>query len=275
MQNLLKILLRYGNFLVFILLEVAAFLLFSYNNTYPRSSILSTSNQVIAWQNEKLSEIKSYFNLKEQNEILAIDNTYLRSQLSQIQQSIDDSIMRETMRLSNYTAPAYLPAKVVQITTRNINNFITINVGKRDGIHKGQGVINDEGVVGIVQTVGPKYSVVMPIINTHTNVSCRFTKNDYIATLQWDGDDYRFATLTDVASHLVVNKGDTIVTSGLSPIFPEGIPVGIVENSTLEEGASYYTISVRLSTNFKRIKYVEVVCNEDQLELEELTNGMD
>lgn len=275
MQNLLKILLRYGNFLVFILLEVAAFLLFSYNNAYPRSSILSTSNQVIAWQNEKLSEIKSYFNLKEQNEILAIDNTYLRSQLSQIQQSIDDSIMRETMRLSNYTAPSYLPAKVVQITTRNINNFITINVGKRDSIHKGQGVINDEGIVGIVQTVGPKYSVVMPIINTHTNVSCRFTKNDYIATLQWDGDDYRFATLTDVASHLVVNKGDTIVTSGLSPIFPEGIPVGIVENSTLEEGASYYTISVRLSTNFKRIKYVEVVCNEDQLELEELTNGMD
>lgn len=275
MQNLLKILLRYGNFLVFILLEVAAFLLFSYNNTYPRSSILSTSNQVIAWQNEKLSEIKSYFNLKEQNEILAIDNTYLRSQLSQIQQSIDDSIMRETMHLSNYTAPSYLPAKVVQITTRNINNFITINVGKRDSIHKGQGVINDEGIVGIVQTVGPKYSVVMPIINTHTNVSCRFTKNDYIATLQWDGDDYRFATLTDVASHLVVNKGDTIVTSGLSPIFPEGIPVGIVENSTLEEGASYYTISVRLNTNFKRIKYVEVVCNEDQLELEELTNGMD
>ncbi len=275
MQNLLKILLRYGNFLVFILLEVAAFLLISYNNAYPRSSILSTANQVIAWQNKQISEIKSYFSLKEQNEILALENTDLRSQLSQIQQSIDDSVMRETMKLSNYTAPTYLPAKVVQITTRNINNFLTINVGKRDSIHKGQGVINDEGVVGIVQTVGKKYSVVMPIINTHTNVSCRFTKNDYIATLQWDGDDYRFASLIDVASHLVVNKGDTIVTSGLSPIFPEGIPVGIVENSTLEEGASYHTIRVRLSTNFKRLKYVEVVCNEDQLELDNLTNDMD
>ena len=275
MQNLLKILLRYGNFLVFILLEVAAFLLISYNNAYPRSSILSTANQVIAWQNKQISEIKNYFSLKEQNEILALENTDLRSQLSQIQQSIDDSVMRETMKLSNYTAPTYLPAKVVQITTRNINNFLTINVGKRDSIHKGQGVINDEGVVGIVQTVGKKYSVVMPIINTHTNVSCRFTKNDYIATLQWDGDDYRFASLIDVASHLVVNKGDTIVTSGLSPIFPEGIPVGIVENSTLEEGASYHTIRVRLSTNFKRLKYVEVVCNEDQLELDNLINDMD
>lgn len=115
----------------------------------------------------------------------------------------------------------------------------------------------------------------MPIINTHAIISCRFAKNNYIATLQWDGDDYRFATLIDVSSHLVVNKGDTIVTSGLSPIFPEGIPVGIVENSTLKEGASYHTISVRLSTNFKRLKYVEVVYNKDQLELEELINGMD
>ena len=275
MQNLLKILLRYGNFLVFILLEVAAFLLIFHNNAYPRSSVLSTANQIIAWQNEQLSEIISYFSLKEQNEVLATENAYLRNQLSHLQQWNDDSLMRETMRLSNYNSPTFLPAKVVQITTQQKNNFLTINVGQRDSIRKGQGVINNEGIVGVVKTVGKKYSVVMPIINTHAIVSCRFAKNNYIATLQWDGDDYRFATLIDVSSHLVVNKGDTIVTSGLSPIFPEGIPVGIVENSTLKEGASYHTISVRLSTNFKRLKYVEVVYNKDQLELEELTNGMD
>lgn len=275
MQNLLKILLRYGNFLVFIFLEVAAFLLIFRNNVYPRSSILSTANQIIAWQNEQLSEIKSYFILKEQNEVLATENANLRSQLSHLQQCVDDSLMRETMRMSNFHAPTYLPAKVVQMTTQKNNNFFTINVGKRENIHKGQGVINDEGVVGIIQTVGKKYSVVMPIINTHANISCRFTKNDYIANLQWDGMDYRFASLTEVTSHLVVNKGDTIVTSGLSPIFPAGIPVGVVENSVLQEGASYYTITVRLNTNFKRLKYVEVIYNENQTELEELTNGMD
>ena len=74
---------------------------------------------------------------------------------------------------------------------------------------------------------------------------------------------------------MVVNTGDTIVTSGLSPVFPEGIPVGIVENSILKEGDSYYTIRVRLNTNFKRLKYVEVVQNAAQDELEELENGMD
>ena len=130
-------------------------------------------------------------------------------------------------------------------------------------------------MVGIVRTVGRNYSVVMPIINTHTNLSCRFAKNDYIGTLIWDGKNSRFAMLTDVAAHMVVNQGDTIVTSGLSPVFPEGIPVGTVENSVLKEGDSYHTIRVRLHTDFKRLKYVEVIQNKHQNELEELNHGLD
>ena len=81
MQNLLKILLRYSNFLVFIALEVAAFLLLSYNNAYPRSSFLSTANNVVAWQNEQITEIKSYFHLRSVNEQLAAENAALRNQI--------------------------------------------------------------------------------------------------------------------------------------------------------------------------------------------------
>ena len=263
MQNLLKILLRYSNFLVFIALEVAAFLLIIFNNPYPRSGVLSTANDVVAWQNEQVSEVSGYFSLRTQNEQLAAENAELRNQISSIKsEQIGEPI-------------SYLPAKVVQMTTDELHNYLTINRGSKDGIVRGQGVRNADGVVGIVRTVGRNYSVVLPIINTHTNLSCRFAKNDYIGTLQWDGKDNRFAQLADVAAHMVVNTGDTIVTSGLSPVFPEGIPVGIVENSTLKEGDSYYTIRVRLYTNFKRLKYVEVVQNAAQKEMEELKHGLD
>ena len=168
-----------------------------------------------------------------------------------------------------------MSAKVVQMTTDELHNYLTINRGSKDGIVRGLGVRNSDGAVGIIRTVGPNYSIVMPLINTQTRLSCRFTKNDYIGTLQWDGKDSRFAQLADVAAHMVVNPGDTIVTSGLSPVFPEGIPVGIVENSVLKEGDSYHTICVRLHTNFKRLKYVEVVQNKHQQELEELTHGLE
>ncbi len=263
MQNLLKILLRYSNFLVFIALEVAAFMLISYNSAYPRSSILSTANNFVAWQHAQVSAVGEYFSLRSQNEQLAAENTALRNQISSMESA------------ANRTAIHYESAKVVQMTTDQLHNYLTINRGEKDAIRSKQGVRNEDGVVGIVRTVGRNYSVVMPIINTQANLSCRFAKNGYVGTLIWDGKDCRFAQLADVSTHMVVNPGDTIVTSGLSPVFPVGIPVGIVENSTLKEGASYYTIRVRLHTNFKRLKYVEVVQNADQNELEELTNGMD
>jgi len=263
MQNLLKILLRYSNFLVFIALEVAAFMLISLNNAYPRSSILSTANNVVAWQHEMVSNINSYFSLRSQNELLAEENAALRNQIC----AMDSSANSEAMH--------YMTAKVVQMTTDQLHNYLTINRGSKDGVQRGQGVRNSDGVVGIVRTVGRNYSVVLPVINTRSNLSCRFAKNDYIGTLQWDGKDSRFAQLADVAAHMVVNPGDTIVTSGLSPVFPEGIPVGIVENSQLKEGDSYHTIRVRLHTNFKRLKYVEVVQNAHLTEIEELQDGLE
>ncbi len=259
MQNLLKILLRYSNFLVFIALEVAAFLLIGLHNAAPRSSMLSTANSFVAWQHEQLNEINGYFSLRSQNEQLAAENAELRNALC----------------LRDSSDWHYEAAKVVQMTTNELHNYLTIDRGSKDGIVRGQGVRNSDGVVGIIRTVGPNYSVVLPIINTHTNLSCRFSKNDYIGTLQWDGKDSRFALLADVAAHMVVNEGDTIVTSGLSPVFPEGIPVGIVENSTLKAGDSYHTIRIRLNTNFKRLKYVEIVQNAHQQELEDLQHGLD
>lgn len=263
MQTLIKILLRYSNFLVFIALEVAAFMLVFQNNAAPRSSMLSTANSVIAWQNEQVSAVCAYFSLRAQNEQLAAENVALRNQLAAI-----DSLRPEG-------AIRYATAKVVQMTTDQLHNYLTIDKGSKDGIVRGQGVRNSDGVVGIIRTVGPHYSVVLPIIHTQTQISCRFTKNDYIGILQWNGEDNRFASLTDVGAHMMVNPGDTIVTSGLSPVFPEGIPVGIVENSYLKQGDSYHTIKIRLNTNFKRLKYVEVVQNAHQAQMEELMHGLD
>lgn len=263
MQNLLKILLRYSNFLVFIALEVAAFLLINMNNAYPRSSLLSTANDFVAWQHAQISEITGYFSLRSQNEQLSAENAALLNQIYSM-----DSARNEIVFHCNH-------AKVVQMTTDRLHNYLTINRGSKDGLQRGQGIINEEGVVGIVKTVGRNYSVVIPLISTYTNLSCRFAKNDYICALKWDGKDNRFGQLTEVSAHMVVNPGDTIVTSGLTPVFQEGIPIGIVESSILKEGDSYHTIRVRLSTNFKRLKFVIIIQNPHQTELEELENGLD
>ena len=280
MQTLLKFILRYGNFLLFILLEVAAFMLVGWSNAYPRSSVLSTANRFVAWQYEVVSEVTGYFGLKGVNERLAAENAALRSQLENSGLWEESDADTTKILSTNYKSPfkgdlegpriIYREGKVVQMTMNGMRNYLTVNRGEVDSVYEGMGVRNEEGVVGIVATVGKHYAVVLPIINIETHLSCRFLKNDYIGTLQWDGRDTRFAELADVATHLEVNIGDTIVTSGLSTSFPAGIPVGVVEDCRLEEGASYYTVRVRLATDFRRLRYIEVIDNEDMEEIQGL-----
>lgn len=274
MHNLFKFISRYSNFLVFILLEVVAFLLIVRNSQYPQSSVLSSANRIVAWSYGVVNDVTGYFGLRRQNAELAKENVVLRNRLNELENMAENIEMDSLYRFAQYDL-RYIPAKVVQITIGQQHNYMTINRGARDSVHIGMGVRNQEGVVGIVRTVGAKYSVVQPVINTRTNLSCRFAKNDYIGTLEWDGRDPRFAQLTDVATHIQVNRGDTIVTSGLSPIFPSDIPVGIVEDAELPEGESYYRITVRLSTNFRRLKYVEVIENDDRVEIDSLGYGLD
>ena len=280
MQTLLKFILRYGNFLLFILLEVAAFMLVGWSNAYPRSSVLSTANRFVAWQYEVVSEVTGYFGLKGVNERLAAENAALRSQLENSGQWEESDADTTKILSTNYKSPfkgdlegpriIYREGKVVQMTMNGMRNYLTVNRGEEDSVYEGMGVRNEEGAVGIVATVGKHYAVVLPIINIETHLSCRFLKNDYIGTLQWDGRDTRFAELADVATHLEVNIGDTIVTSGLSTSFPAGIPVGVVEDCRLDEGASYYTVRVRLATDFRRLRYIEMIDNEDMEEIQGL-----
>lgn len=254
MENLLKFIRKYSNFLIFLVLEVVAFLLIGNFNSYPQSKMLSTSNAFLAWQDECISNVRDYFTLHSDNLRLIEENARLRSALQ-----IADSIEFRTID------SMYIPAKVIRLTTGTLRNYLTINKGASDGIKEGMGVCDDQGAVGIVCTVNKHYSVVIPIIHVDANLSCRFLKNDYLAILRWPGGNPDYASLQDVASHIPVCVSDTLVTSGLTAHFPEGVPVGIVDHVSLQQGDSYYTISVKLNTDFRKIKYVKVINNKQDI----------
>ena len=185
MQSLLKFILRYGHFLLFILLEVAAFLLVVWSNAYPRSSALSTANRLVAWQYETVSEVTGYFGLKGVNERLAAENAALRSRLENsgqlpgcagvcmpINRCVPACYLAQDSAVSMMRGQVvYREGKVVQLTMNGMRNYLTINRGEEDGVYEGMGVRNEEGAVGIVATVGKHYSVVLPLINIETSLS--------------------------------------------------------------------------------------------------------
>ncbi len=274
MQSLLKFIQKYSNFLIFIILEVVAFLLLTSYNEYPKSSVLSTSNAIVAFSYKVADNVTSYFRLRSVNEQLQAENAELRSQLAEFQNLAEDSVEENAYHYAHLDYGC-IPAKVIQLSTNKQHNFLTINKGRRDSLYQGMGVRNSEGVVGIVTNVSERFAVVIPIINTNSRISAKFLKNGYYGTVEWDGFDYRYAKLTDVASHLSVAVGDTIVTSGLSPVFPENIPLAIVESAVLHEGDSYYTIKVRLQTDFRKLNYVQLIDNHAFTEEKSLSGHAD
>ncbi|MCL1867838.1 MAG: rod shape-determining protein MreC [Paludibacter sp.] len=263
MKNLIKFLIKYSYILLFIALEVVAFVLISNNKSYQRSVILSSSNAVAANMYALSNNVVEFFNLRTANNNLSEENTELKNKIIELQNLLA-SRQHEQADSLRYNIPPemqyrFIQAKVIGSTTNKVINYITLNKGETNGVRPDMGVVSDRGVVGIVKTVSEHFSIVIPLLNPRFQLSCKFENNNYVGSLQWHGEDYRFSNLVDIARHVEIHKNDTIVTSGLTRSFPAGIPVGTIEEFHINESDPYYTIKVRLMVDFRTLTHVSIV----------------
>ena len=274
MRNLIDFLIRYSNFLIFMILEVVAFILIGTTHEYQQSSVWSSTNRIIAGTNRIRSSINGYFHLREDNTLLSEENALLKSQLMELQNKIEPTVERDSQYIYTHLDWEYIPAKVIDITTHKQHNYLTLNKGSRDGIKKDMGVVCAEGLVGIVSAVAEKYSLVVPIIHTNISISTRLKSCGQIGGTQWDGRDYQYVHLTEIARHISINTNDTVVTSGLTSVFPEGILIGVIDDIELNPGDNYHSATIQLSTNYRALKYVQVLRNRNK-EQDHSYHGMD
>lgn len=278
LKNLIHFLIKYSPLFVFIALEAVAVILISNNKGYQRSIFLTSTNAVAGWVLEKNNKIVEFFKLKEANQNLANENTDLLNRITELENrvaSITDSVYISDWKYVPVPPEKqykYISAKVIRNTTHFTQNYITLNKGADLGIRPDMGVISTNGVVGIVETVSPKFSKVIPILNPLSMISAKFKDSNYYGPLVWDGKDYRYAKLNDIARHVKFSLGDTLVTSGLVKTFPEGIVIGTIDNFTIEESDAYYNIYVKLGVDFRTLTHVKVIDYQNYDEQKELEN---
>lgn len=280
MRNLWQFLVKYSNLLLFLLLEVVALFFVFSKGGLPHSAWVSSANRVTGSFYQAWDNVTTYFFLRSENERLVRENVELQNRITRLENQLEGQLetgLPDTVPAYVYAEKDlhYIPAKVINFSTSSQRNYLTLNKGARDGVEEDMGVVDQDGVVGIVRAVSDRFSVVIPVINNAFSVSCRFLSNDKLGPLHWDGVDYRYAQLEDIARHVEVHEGDTLVTSGLSDAFPEGIRVGIVEEAELGESDAYYHIKVRLAADFHRLGYVQIIQNKalvEQRQLEEWGN---
>jgi len=238
-------------------------------NGYQGSSLLNSSNEVSSKIYELQTNVKEYLLLKDENERLARMNTYLinRIKLGYAAVPLKTYIKNDTLYKQEYE---FMSGKVINNTINKRSNYLTLNIGSSQGISHDMAIITSDGIVGIVKDVSENFSSAMSILHKDVRVNCQLKKDGTFGPLIWDGADYRFSNLTDIPTHAKIKKGDTVITSSLSGIFPEGILVGFVESFEQKANESFYTVKVRLSADFKKINHVSVIKNNYKTERDSL-----
>ena len=280
MRNLLNFFLKYNYWFLFILLEVISFaLLFRFNN-YQGSAFFTSSNQMAGMVYEAANNVTGYFHLKSINDDLVQKNVELELQMERLRSALmeltADSTGLEKMKSDALKGYDIYRADVINNSLTHVDNYITIDKGENDGIRPEMGVINGNGVVGIVYQTSANYSVVIPILNSKSSISCKIKRSDYFGFLKWDGGASEYATVKDMPRHSLFSLGDTIVTSGHSAVFPGGIPIGTVEDMSDSHDGLSYLLKVKLFTDFGRLNDVRVIAQkgqEEQIELEQKVKG--
>lgn len=257
MHNLLEFLQRHSHWLLFVVLEVVSLVLLFQHNSYQNSVWFSSANYVAGTVYQYSSAVKSLFHLKEVNSDLALRNYYLERQVTQLRRLYADQTKhisdREKQELDSLSQYQLIPAKVINNELDSPDNLMTIDRGTSDGIETGMGVACGQGIVGVVYLTSSHYSVIIPILNSHSSrISCAIRGQGYFGVLRWEGGDARYAYLENIPRHARFKRGDWVETNGYSSIFPAGVLVGRVEKAFNSSDGLSYRLKIRLFDRFRQ-----------------------
>ncbi|MGB3871027.1 MAG: rod shape-determining protein MreC [Flavobacteriales bacterium] len=257
MRDLFRFLFRQRNNLLFLALMAVSISLLVNGNMHQRAQAISSSNavvgQIYTWRNE----VTEFADLRAVNRQLAQALAEERNKLHSVPGHADSAqVVYDSTQAQYYR---FITAQVINSTTHKERNYITLGSGSLAGIAPDMGVIGVNGLVGIVRDVSPHFALVTSVLGNEFRTSVQLKRTGHFGLLSWDTDDPRTASMVDVANHVPLEVGDTIVTRGNDGIFPPGVPVGIVMEVNDDPGSNFHDIRVHLSEDLTRTAYVHVV----------------
>lgn len=275
MRELFSFFIRNSKWLVFATYIILGCMMLFTSNPYQQHVYLTSAGAVTSAVYDVTGSVTSYFNLRANNEDLNRRNATLQLEVislrEQMQRLLEEKAADDTVpphdALRHYE---FIVAHVINNSVMRPHNYITVNKGSADGVQPEMGVIDQNGVVGIVNLVSEHHARLISLLNPNFRLSCRIRGNDSFGSLVWDGKDPRYALLEELPRHTRYNAGDTVITSGYSAVFPEGIPVGVIADSKGGHNENFFTLKVRLLSDFTKLNNVQIVINNNADELRRL-----
>lgn len=271
MQQLIFFIQRFKYFLFFLFLEFIAIGFIYTNLTFHKSKFVNSTNIIVGGLYAQKTNIIDYFKLKSTNELLAAENARLRNEIQRkyFLTSFNDSTVVDTTKY--FQKFTFTFGKIINNSYHKDFNFLTLNIGKNRGIEKEMGVINSNGIVGVIDNTSNRYSRIQSILNKNSKINARLKNTNYFGSLEWNGENYQTVQLLDIPRQANLKIGDTIETDGKSAIFPEGILIGTI--SKINQGNSINNrVFVNLFNDMSNLGTVYIIKNFDKKEIKTLEN---
>lgn len=261
MRNLIEFILKYSSAFLFTILFVVCLTLLASNGRFHSSVWFTSANAVSSKVYGISNGITSYFNLRSINASLQQSNAQLENEVLNLRSQLAAarSALADTLDASRTRRFDYVLATVLNNGIRRPRNYFTIDRGTEDGIKAGMGVVDQNGIVGVVNVTGDHTARVISLLNTAQHISVRLKNSDIVGSLTWKVNDPRIAYMEEVPRHSTFSIGDTVVTSGYSTTFPADIPVGVVISKVRTENDNFYVLKVRLASDFSTLSTVRVL----------------
>ncbi|MDD4142517.1 MAG: rod shape-determining protein MreC [Bacteroidales bacterium] len=262
MLSFFRFLLKHNFIIIFLLLEAISIWLVLSSNDYQRFVSGKTVSSIEGGLYKFTSNITGFFKLRSANDMLMEENAMLRDELNASLRDDCDSIPVHVYR--------HIPANIIYNTVNKRNNYMIIDKGTDDGILEEMGVISSTSIVGVVVNAGEKYSSVLPVLHQRTKISVKLKNENEYGVVKWEGYDYRKGVIEEIPVHSKIKLNDTIVTSGRSQRYPEGIPVGVISDFSVKEGTGFYSIEITFIEDYRKVNKVYAVENMYKTELDSL-----
>ncbi|ATA91800.1 rod shape-determining protein MreC [Capnocytophaga canimorsus] len=274
MQQIISFFIKRKDFFVFLLLFAFALKFIFNSNLYQQSTFINSSNRISGVFYGFTDHWRAYFNLREQNEILTQENETLRNEIAALKHHFSQGASSDSIAFLN-TDFTFTKAKVIKNSVLLHKNYLTLNRGEKYQITQDMGVISSKGLVGIVENTSENFATVQSVLNLKSSLNAEVKKTKHFGSLRWNGDKINIVQLTDIPNIAPIAIGDTIITGGMSKIFPKGIPIGKIIRFENSKEDNSYVIDVELFTDMSNVEYVYIISNKNKEEIINLERQTD
>lgn len=268
MRNLLFLLLRYHAQILFLFFEILSIVIIINYNSFQKTAFFQLTQTVRGAAFNAVDGVFAYVDLAEINDSLAAENAKLRERLEQFDANkVNDLTVVPKIGSQVFN---FIPVKIIGNSTIYRNNYITINKGTDALVESDMGLLNDKGILGIIKAASFKYASGISILHTDFAVSAKISELDEVGSVSWDGKDYKKVQLLHIPRHVKVLKGQKVIVSQYSALFPEATPIGVITGFSIAEGGAFYEIEVELYNDMRNIEYAYVAKNTAKKERDQL-----